>query len=165
MPIDLEFEINSLKEQIGKLQVVVNGMQTDTEKKEEAIANLAREKEKLTCDLYKERRANKKLKHQLEEEREFYYREKEEYCKEMNECKKLKRSLTELRREQMENPELTQSKAEIANLKETLNRTLQTNYNLSVKFLRMKNTKHALKERFRNLRNAHEQVSVFSVLK
>ncbi|GJQ86853.1 hypothetical protein Trydic_g19521 [Trypoxylus dichotomus] len=150
--INVEAELLLLKEQINSLQNVVSSMQNETEKKEVAIANLAREKERLTCDLKKQQRTNNSLKKQLEEEREFYYKEKEQYCQEMNDCKKLKKSL----KHGDQKSQLEYYKKEATKLKESLTQTLEANYNLSVKFLRMKNTKYCVKNRLKKLEVVHE---------
>lgn len=155
--MNLESELHVLKEQISKLQITVNSMQKDSDKKEEAIANLAREKEKLTIDLRKEKRSNINLKQQLVDEREFYYREKQTYCNEINECKKIKNKFKH-HKDESTHQDLVKYKKEIATLKETLNQTLEANYNLSVKFLRMKNTKYCLKNRLKKLLIDHGKV-------
>lgn len=163
MALNLEHEINNLKDQIGKLQNIVNNMQNDTEMKEEAIANLAREKEKLSCELFKEKRSNATLKEQLEEEREFYFKEKEVYCREMSEMKKLKKKVQEEKnKEKHDDEETLHLKKEVIKLKEVINQTLEVNYNLSVKFLRMKNTKYCLKNRLKKLQSKHEKVTELS---
>lgn len=149
-----ESEINALKEQIAILQLTVQSMQEETEKKEVALANLAREKESLSSDLRKQRRSNSNLKQQLQEEREFYYQEKEKYCQEMNDCKRIKRQIAEA---DDDKSDCEKYKQEIARLKLILNQTLEANFNLSVKFLRMKNTKSFLKERVKLLEEEHQK--------
>lgn len=162
--MDLESELNILKDQISKLQITVNSMQNDSEKKEEAIANLAREKEKLTIDLRKEKRSYNNLKQQLEDEREFYFREKEIYCKEINECKKMKHKLKHNGKSNKKSLEIINNEKETVKLKEGLNQTLEANYNLSVKFLRMKNTKYCLKNRLKKLQTDYERVIQFKII-
>lgn len=152
-----EAEINALKEQIALLQLTIQNMQEETEKKEVALANLAREKELLSTDLRKQRRSNSNLKQQLEDEREHYYKEKERYCHEMNDCKRIKKQIAETDEDKSE---CVKYKNEIARLKIVLNQTLEANYNLSVKFLRMKNTKTFLKERLKLLKEEHQKVSI-----
>lgn len=152
--INVEAELLLLKEQINSLQNVVDSMQNETEKKEVAIADLAREKERLACDLKKQQRTNTTLKQQLEDEREFYYKEKELYCQEMNDCKKLKKTL----KHGDQKSQLEYYKKETSKLKESLTQTLEANYNLSVKFLRMKNTKYCIKNRLKKLEAVHEKV-------
>lgn len=154
--INVEAELLLLKGQIGSLQTAVTSMQNETEKKEVAIANLAREKERLACDLRKQQRTNHTLKQQLEEEREFYYKEKELYCQEMNDCKKLKKSL----KHGDHKSQVDYYKKEVAKLKDSLTQTLEANYNLSVKFLRMKNTKYCLKNRLKKMEVIHETVNL-----
>lgn len=156
--INVEAELLLLKEQISNLQNAVNSMQNETERKEVAIANLAREKERLACDLKKQQRTNNTLKQQLEDEREFYFKEKELYCQEMNDCKKLKKSL----KHGDHKSQLEYYKKEASKLKESLTQTLEANYNLSVKFLRMKNTKYCIKNRLKKLEVIHESVSLFA---
>ncbi|KAI4462285.1 hypothetical protein MML48_5g00005937 [Holotrichia oblita] len=150
--INVEAELLLLKEQINSLQNVVSSMQNETEKKEVAIANLAREKERLAGDLKKQQRTNTTLKQQLEDERQFYYKEKEMYCQEMNDCKKLKKTL----KSGDQKSQLDYYKKEAMKLKESLTQTLEANYNLSVKFLRMKNTKYCIKNRLKKLERVHE---------
>ncbi|KAJ8959982.1 hypothetical protein NQ318_009416 [Aromia moschata] len=87
-------EIGALKDQIANLKAAINTLSSETEQKEIAIAKLAREKEQLHLDLLKRKRSNVNLAQQLEEERKFYFKEKEIYCQEMNECKKLKRLMS-----------------------------------------------------------------------
>lgn len=150
-----ENEINALKEQIAILQLTVNSMQEETEKKEVALAHLVREKESISSDLRKQKRSNSSLKQQLQDEREYYYKEKEKYCQEMNDCKRIKKQYAEA---DVDRSECEKYKSEIARLKIALNQTLEANYNLSVKFLRMKNTKTFLKERLRMLEEEHQKV-------
>ncbi|KAJ8914562.1 hypothetical protein NQ315_010026, partial [Exocentrus adspersus] len=130
-------EIESLNDQVSNLKAAINALQEDTEKKEIAIAKLAREKEKLNLDLLKQIRSNNNLAKQLEDEREFYFKEKEIYCQEMNE---------------------SECKSEMLKLKQTLNQTLEANYNLSIKFLRMKNTKSCLKTELKTMKLEHEKL-------
>lgn len=140
----LKHELESLRVQIANLKAAILSLQDETEQKEIAIANIAREKEKIHLDLLKTKRSNASLTKQLEEEREFYIKEKEIYCQEMNECKKIKKqfggSVSAL-----EGKSVEEYKTEIRKLKQALNQTLEANYNLSIKFLRMKNTKTCLK--------------------
>lgn len=150
-----EAEIKALKEQIEILQLTVKNIQGETEKKEVALAALAREKEFLSSDLRKQRRSNTSLKQQLQDEREYYYKEKERYCQEMNDCKRIKKHIAEVDEDKTE---CERYKNEINRLKVALNQTLEANYNLSVKFLRMKNTKTFLKERLKTLEDEHQTV-------
>lgn len=153
---NIEQEISALKEQIAILQLTVRSLQDETETKDVALANLAREKESLSSDLRKQKRSNTNLKQQLQDEREYYYKEKEKYCQEMNDCKRIKQQITEVEEEKSE---CERYKNEIGKLKTALNQTLQANYNLSVKFLRMKNTKMFLKERLKVLEEEHQKVN------
>lgn len=150
-------EIEALKDQITNLKAAVDILQEDTEKKEIAIARLAREKEKLHLDLLKQKRSNGSLAKQLEDEREFYFKEKEIYCQEMNECKKMKRFMSSSSITGNDKS-VEEYKREIMKLKQTLNHTLEANYNLSIKFLRMKNTKTCLKTEFKTMKLEHEKV-------
>lgn len=171
--MELQNELNVLKEQLSKLQITVNSMRNDSDIKDETIANLARDKEKLSLDLKKEKRSHNNLKQQLVDEREFYFKEKETYCKEINECKKIKHKLkanvkndannnninsNNRQKSKSQLPETKNEKA-IDKLKEALNQTLEANYNLSVKFLRMKNTKYCLKNRLKKLQVDYEKVN------
>ncbi|XP_068896977.1 paramyosin-like isoform X1 [Tenebrio molitor] len=147
-------EIESLKEQIDSLKTALNTLKLDTESKEVKLAKLAREKEKLSMNLAKIRRSNVTLTQQLEDERNFYFKEKESYCHEMNEYKKLKRALSNSNvTTQVDNDE------EIQKLRKTLEHTLQTNYNLSVKFLRMKETKNHLSNSLSKAEEEHRRVA------
>ncbi|XP_031351910.1 uncharacterized protein LOC116177161 isoform X2 [Photinus pyralis] len=127
-------------------------MQEDVEKKERALVNLEKEKQELYIHLKKEKRSSTNLKQQLQDERDFYFKEKEHYCQEMNDCRKLKKKLSEsiiTKHEKETNVEIRQYKSQISKLQDALNQTLEANYNLSVKFLRMKNTKSNLKHRLK----------------
>lgn len=155
-PINLSLEISALRDQINILKDAVASMQEDTEKKDKALANLAREKEKLASNLKKQRRSNTSLKQQLEDERDFYFKEKQVYCQEMNDCKELKQKL--LSQTQLSEGDTVGNKNEITKLKEALNQTLQANYNLSIKFLRMKNTKTYLQDTLRTTNEEHSKV-------
>ncbi|XP_022918497.1 uncharacterized protein [Onthophagus taurus] len=150
--LNVEAELEMLKKQIGSLQTAVDSMQNETIKKEVTIENLSKEKELLAADLKKQQRTNSTLKQQLEDEREFYYKEKEVYCQEMNDCKKLKKTL----KVGDYKTQIEHYKKEIAKLKDTLTQTLEANYNLSIKFLRMKNTKYCIKNRLKKLETLHE---------
>lgn len=159
---NLEVEVSSLREQVSVLQLAISNMKEDAEKKENVVTNLAKEKQQLSVDLKREKRSSTNLKQQLDDEREFYYKEKEQYCQEMNECKKLKKKMSEGNKKKdvskEESVEIIACKSQISKLKDALNQTLEANYNLSVKFLRMKNTKVSLKNRLRKQMNDHEQV-------
>lgn len=157
---NFESEINALKEQVEILQLTVKGMQEETEKKEVALAHLAREKESLSSDLRKQKRSNTSLKQQLQDEREHYYKEKERYCQEMNDCKRIKKQIAETDEDRLE---IGKYKNEIVRLKAALSQTLEANYNLSVKFLRMKNTKAFLKGRLKALEEEHQKVIIIYV--
>lgn len=152
--VNFESELSLLKRQIDGLQVTVHSMQHDTEKKDKAIAALARDKEQLAIDLKRQRRSNANLKQQLEDERRFYYKEKEQYCNEMNSYKKLKRQEAAAGGGSGGGGD---HKKELSHLKNTLNQTLEANYNLSVKFLRMKSCKSSLKNRLASLEQVHER--------
>ncbi|XP_066253412.1 chromosome partition protein Smc-like [Euwallacea similis] len=152
-------EIKSLNDQIDRLKAAISNLQEDTEKKEVAIAKIARDKEKITLELLKQRRSNKNLLQQLEEERTFYYKEKEIYCQEMNQFKKLKRALSNSTTSISKNELPVEFyKTEMEKIKQTLNQTLGANYNLSIKFLRMKNTKTCLKTELKTMQMEHEKL-------
>lgn len=153
----LKHELDSLKDQIANLKAAIVSLQNETEQKEIAIANIAREKEKINLDLLRTKRSNASLTKQLDEERDFYLKEKEIYCQEMNECKKLKKQLNSST-SGVEEKSLEEYKTEIAKLKQALNQTLEANYNLSVKFLRMKNTKTCLKTELHTFKLEHTKV-------
>ncbi|KAH1017646.1 hypothetical protein HUJ05_008257 [Dendroctonus ponderosae] len=125
----LAVEIKALKEQIENLKAAISALQGDTEKKE-----------------------------QLEDERKFYYQEKETYCQEMNQFKKLKQALSGTSMASKSEPSVEQYKKEMAKVKHTLNQTLEANYNLSIKFLRMKNTKTCLKTELKTMQLEHEKL-------
>ncbi|KAF2884435.1 hypothetical protein ILUMI_21733 [Ignelater luminosus] len=157
---NLEVEVSSLREQVSVLQLALSNMKEDGDKKEKILTNLAKEKQQLTIDLKREKRSTTNLKQQLGDEREFYFKEKEQYCQEMNDCKKLKKKMSENKKKDIskeESEEIIACKSQISKLKDILNQTLEANYNLSVKFLRMKNTKVSLKNRLRKQMNDHEQ--------
>lgn len=158
--IKISTEISALKDQINTLKQAVASMQEDTEKKDKALASLAREKEKLASDLKKQRRSNSSLKQQLEDERDFYFKEKQLYCQEMNDCKELKQKLIESQT-QLSRGDNLDNKNEVTKLKEALNQTLQANYNLSIKFLRMKNTKTYLQNTLKTINEEHKKVCQF----
>ncbi|XP_063919872.1 protein Daple-like isoform X2 [Zophobas morio] len=145
-------EVDSLKAQVDGLKDALNALKLDTENKEIKLAKLAREKEKLSMSLAKVRRSNDNLAQQLESERNFYYKEKESYCQEMNEYKKLKKVLSN------SNISTRNDGEEVSKLKKTLEHTLQTNYNLSVKFLRMKETKNLLVKTLDQTEEEHKRV-------
>ncbi|XP_030753263.1 rho GTPase-activating protein gacN-like isoform X2 [Sitophilus oryzae] len=155
---NLTLEIESLKSQIENLKEAVRSLHRDTEKKEIALARIAREKEKVSLDLLRQRRSNNNLLKQLEDERKYYYHEKEQYCNEMNEYKKLKRAMSTASTHSEDGMSLEQCKRELAKAKQTLNHTLEANYNLSIKFLRMKNTKTCLKTELKTMKLEHEKL-------
>lgn len=156
----LKNELEALKDQIANLKAAINSLQDEIEQKEITIANLAREKEKISLDLLRTKRSNINLGQQLEDDRKYYLKEKEIYCQEMNECKKLKRILADpTNKPSYDDRTIDEYKNEIQKLKQTLNHTLEANYNLSIKFLRMKNTKTCLKTELQTMRIEHEKVS------
>lgn len=155
----LKHELEALNDQIANLKAAIVSLQHETEQKEIKIANIAREKEKIHLDLMKTKRSNASLSKQLEDEREFYLKEKQVYCQEMNECKKLKKRLSEFTSRVAEKG-LEEYETEISKLKQALNQTLEANYNLSIKFLRMKNTKTCLKTELRTLKLENAKVFI-----
>lgn len=155
----LKNELDALKEQISHLKLAINTLQEEIEQKEIHIGNLAHEKEKITLDLLKTKRSYTNLEQQLKDERKFYFNEKQIYCQEMNECKKLKQLISNTGLSS-EDKSIEEYKEEIGKLKQTLNQTLQANYNLSIKFLRMKNTKTCLKSELQAIQLEHEKVSL-----
>ncbi|CAG9862175.1 unnamed protein product [Phyllotreta striolata] len=154
----LKTELDALKDQITNLKAAIQALQSESEQKDVSIANLARDKEKITLDLLRTKRSNGNLAKQLEDERKFYFKEKEIYCHEMNECKRLKKLLSESTVGQQERA-VEEYKNEVARLKQTLNQTLEANYNLSIKFLRMKNTKTCLKTELQTMQLEHEKLT------
>uniref|UniRef100_A0A6P7G4V2 Uncharacterized protein PFB0145c-like n=1 Tax=Diabrotica virgifera virgifera TaxID=50390 RepID=A0A6P7G4V2_DIAVI len=153
----LKNELEALKDQISNLKGAVQVLQNESEQKDISIANLAREKERISSDLLKTRRSNVSLAKQLDDERKFYFKEKELYCQEMNECKKLRALFSSSSAAQSEKT-IDEYRRELAKVKQNLNQTLQANYNLSIKFLRMKNTKTCLKTELRTLRLEYEKL-------
>lgn len=109
-------------------------------------------------ELLKQRRSNGNLLKQLEDERKFYYKEKEIFCHEMSQFKRLKQVLSNSALAKDDLASVEQYKKEIAMIKQTLNQTLEANYNLSIKFLRMKNTKTCLKTELKTRQLEHEKV-------
>ncbi|CAG9835660.1 unnamed protein product [Diabrotica balteata] len=75
----------------------------------------------------------------------------------MNECKKLRALYSNSSAAQNEKT-IDEYRNELAKIKQNLNQTLQANYNLSIKFLRMKNTKTCLKTEMRTLRLEYEKL-------
>lgn len=147
-------ENESLKDQISSLKLTIKNLQAENENKDVNVAKIAREKEKLTLDLLKTKRTNSNLVQQMEEERKFYYKEKEVYCREMNEYKKLKKVLS--------NSNIStriDSEEENEKLRKTLEKTLHTNYNLSIKFLKMKETKTTLSKCLKKTEEEHKRVN------
>lgn len=164
---NLDAEMSALRDQVSMLQLAVNAMQEDADKKEKAVANLSREKEQLACDLRKLHKANANLKQQLDDEREFYYNEKEKYCHEMNSYKNIKKQMLEKRSSvsnENSSEEIQAYKKQISQLKEALNQTLEANYNVSIKFLRMQNTKTFLKARLQSLEEEHFKVLLMQLV-
>ncbi|XP_044754673.1 synaptonemal complex protein 1-like isoform X2 [Coccinella septempunctata] len=150
-------DVRALEDQIEHLKVVVNNLKDDIEKKELGIAKLAREKEKISLDLMKQKRSNTNIMKQLEEERKFYFQEKETYCNEMKEIKALKKSLSRSHTSLIERPS-QDLKNELENTKLKLKQTLEANYNLSIKFLRIKNTKAFLRNEMIKMKIEHERI-------
>lgn len=150
-------EVKGLKDQIEDLKAVVNNLKDDVEKKELGIAKLAREKEKLSLDLIKQKKSNTNVSKQLEEERKFYFQEKEMYCNEMKELKELRKTISKSHISIKEKPN-QDIKNDLENTKLKLKQTLEANYNLSIKFLRIKNTKAFLKNEMIKMKIEHERV-------
>lgn len=147
-----ETELTSLREQMSILQLAVNSMHEDAEQKDKVLSDLEKEKSELRAHLKREKRSSTSLQKQLQDERAFYYKEKEHYCQEMNDCKKLKKKLSETLTNKQEVDtvsELLECKSRMATLQNSLNETLEANYNLSVKFMKMKNTKTFIKKRLK----------------
>ncbi|KAF5284302.1 hypothetical protein FQA39_LY04595 [Lamprigera yunnana] len=153
----LDEEVMNLKEQVKILR-------EDIKRKEETCVNLVREKQQLCAALKKERRSSLSLKQQLEDEREFYFKEKEEYCREMNNCKKLKKKFSKTL-SSMGEEAIKKSKERIGELQDVLNHTLEVNYNLSVKFMRIKNTKNCLKRQLNEHHIMHKKAMHHLVVK
>ncbi|XP_019866940.1 uncharacterized protein LOC109595946 isoform X2 [Aethina tumida] len=154
---DITQEMESLKEQVDNLKASLDVLQRDSEHKELVIAKLLRDKEKISQDLLKQKRSNTSIAQQLEDERIFYYKEKEMYCQEMNELKKLKQSCSVSTLVTGEKT-IQEYKDSIEQLKEKLKETMEANYNLSIKYLRMKNTKTCLRNEYKKLQEDYEKV-------
>lgn len=154
---ELEKDIK-LQDQILSLKQVLEKLQKEIENKDINIARIARDKEKLSLDLAKQRRSNATLLKQLEDERKFYFREKEIYCQEMNEFKEFKKSVS-ISTISLNDQHVQELKADIEKLKTKLNQTTEANYNLGIKFLRIKNTKSFLKNELLKRKAEHEKVT------
>lgn len=142
-------KIKELKRKIDELSENIQYLEKVSDTKERAIGTLARDKEKLASELRKERRASVNFRQQLDDERKFYLREKQTYCQEMNECKRNKKKHLMYPKNREEDKKMIESlQIDNTKLKGGLDEAVQTNYNLCVKFLRMKNTKDDLKRRF-----------------
>lgn len=141
------------KEQLISFETALTSLQEKLDAKDRLINNINKEKERILSDLKKYKRANCNLKQQLEDERAYYLKEKEYYCKEMSVNKKMQKNKTEQEKSSEDLIEKLKEfdclKEEVSKLKSVLNETLEANYNLSIKFLRMKNTKYTLKARFK----------------
>lgn len=163
-------QIRNLKEQVEHLNEAISSIHLDADKKDVTLMKLVREREKTALDLAKQKRINSNLMRQLEEERKFYYEEKEAYCHEMNEWKKYKKSQKEstsgtnsrtvLNNDNIhwDDATIRNYKNEISKLKLTLSQTLEANYNLSIKFLRMKNSKSCLKTELKRIKLDYDKI-------
>lgn len=150
-------------------------MQEILEMKEKALKNVYKEKEKILADLKRHKRSNMNLRQQLEDEREHHMKEKEYYCKEMAENYKLRQNLKKEKTDVCRNDEYQQirndenkndlknARAELARLKMIVNETLEANYNLSIKYLRMKNTKFSLKSRYKRIETEQNKVIIIII--
>ncbi|XP_018319169.1 probable DNA repair protein RAD50 [Agrilus planipennis] len=177
MKENLELEVKSLKEQVQLLQSAVSAMQQESERKELSLAKLMRDKEKLYKDkeklikdkeilansLRREKLSSTDLKNQLENERKYYFEVKESYTQEMSEARQLKRKLSKrschILVKKLEE-ELESCKSEVKQLKDALRETLEANYNLSIRFLRMKTTKSQFKNRLRKIQEDRTKIAV-----
>ncbi|CAH1971944.1 unnamed protein product [Acanthoscelides obtectus] len=153
----LRNELEALKDQISNLKAAILALQKETDHKDLSIVNLAREKEKITLELLKTKRSHANLAQQLEDERTFYFKEKETYCQEMNECKRLKKLMSSSTISS-ESKTAEDYKREILKIKQSLDDTLEANYNLSIKFLRMKNTKTCVKTELKAMQLKHDKL-------
>ncbi|KAK9887355.1 hypothetical protein WA026_022024 [Henosepilachna vigintioctopunctata] len=151
-------DMKAFEDQIENLKAVVDNLKEEIEKKEISIAKLAREKEKLSLDLSKQKRLNNNIRKQLEDERNFYFQEKEIFCQEMNEMKGLKEKLSSNNDDFNSEKSGHNFKEELENIKKKLGQTLEANYNLSIKFLRIKNTKSFLKNELCRIKMEHEKI-------
>lgn len=158
-------EIASLKEQVNSLQQSLFSMQEILEIKENSLANVTKDKEKLQAELKKHKRSNLNLRQQLEDEREYHMKEKQYFCREMTESYKYRPKKGIIRNDEYaaicseeQKNEIESLKSEYKKLKLTLYDTLEANYNLSIKYLRMKNTKYSIKARYKRSQTEQEKV-------
>ncbi|CAG9768582.1 unnamed protein product [Ceutorhynchus assimilis] len=163
MSSDKQFKdkVLALESQIQQLKAAINTLNQDRDKKEVAIASLAREKAEVTIELLKQRKSNQTLLKQLEDERKFYFKEKEIYCQEINQFKKLKQALSDTTQNHplVNEAAVEPYKKETEKIKGTLNKVLEANYNIGIKFLRMKNTNSSLKDELKSIKLDHKKCS------
>lgn len=140
--------------------------------KEKALSNVCKEKEKILADLKRHKRSNINLTQQLEDEREHHLKEKEYYCREMSESYKFRKSNKVLTRNdeyaalplnENHQREIDALKKDLHKLKLSLNDTLESNYNLSIKYLRLKNTNYNLKLLFKKAQTEQAKVICIQV--
>lgn len=156
----------ALNNQIQKLQEQVFGLQQVVDVKERALGNVHREKEKILADLKRHKRSNLNLRQQLEDEREHFLKEKEFYCREVSESYKFRPKRGLARNDEYaalpihddHKREIEDVKKELSKVKKRLHETLEANYNLSIKYLRIKNTNYSLKARFKRAQTESAKV-------
>lgn len=152
----------SLKDQANSMQKFISSLQEQLNTKDQEILALKQERDQLVSDLRKHKKFYATVRQQLDDERAFYLKEKEYYCKEITESKKIRQQHTEQLKHMSEIMEQVKEmdilKTELSKLKVFLNETLEANYNLSIKFLRMKNTKYSVQTRMRKMQTENTKI-------
>ncbi|GLV32294.1 hypothetical protein CBL_00995 [Carabus blaptoides fortunei] len=145
----------SLKDQANSMQKFISSLQEQLTAKDQELVALKQERDQLVRDLRKHKKFYTTVRQQLEDERDFYMKEKEYFCKEITDSKKIRQQHTEHLKHMSDITEQVKEldivRTELSKLKVYLNETLEANYNLSIKFLRMKNTKYSVQTRLRKM--------------
>ncbi|XP_014468064.1 PREDICTED: uncharacterized protein LOC106741021 [Dinoponera quadriceps] len=152
-------EHKALQQQVAKLGEVNANLEDAIQIKNSQLNSAHHERGRLLSEVKKQKRCNRNLKQQLDDERHFYQREKDHFTEEMQRYRvrctgNVFTKLDQQRRKELEQVQDTletenkQFKEELANKNEVI-------YNLCIKFLRMKYAKDILRNKLDQLLHEH----------
>ncbi|KAH0955661.1 hypothetical protein HN011_001347 [Eciton burchellii] len=154
----VDHEVITLQQQVARLSEIIVNLEDTIRMKDTQLENTHREKSRLLADVKKQRRCNRNLKQQLDDDRSFYQREKDYYVEEMQRYRsRYVGSTSKFHQQRYKELEEAQDALEAENkrLKEELMDKNEITYNLCIKFLRMKHAKDTLRYKLDQLLREH----------
>ncbi|EFN75144.1 hypothetical protein EAI_15551 [Harpegnathos saltator] len=159
-----EHKVIALQQQIVKLNEVIANLEDAIQIKDSQLKSAHHEKGRSLAEVKKQKRCNRNLKQQLDDERYFHQREKDYFTEEMQRYRTRYISSVSKFEQQQQRKELEQTqdilKKENKQLKGELANKNAITYNLCIKFLRMKHAKDTLRYKLDQLLHEHLLVMV-----